>query len=490
MLINRIISKGQTRSKIKENLAFFVLIALIASSIVLTTNLANSVLDNSHQTMIPLEKIGGCCDNFSFQNTSDTTDSLGISSEENSISNEEVVMENISGNLPSGHQTWLEHARNTPFMRINTANGSLQVNTQTGSTILSNTPIEIYNSTNSVVASGLSNGGGNFTISELLVGNYTVIIQKDTNITVEIEINEGDSKTILANFGRLQITTEDEGGSPVEAIVELRDFSDSSLEASNIQIGPSGDIILIVAPIIYDVNAFYGYGQSQSSIVVTEGILSVISFVFGSIEGKFGSIVVSSHGYYDMPLSSAVTIRNYTSGAIVASGSTNSYTGIGTWTLAPDIYTVEVTETTRVINESVVVEANIQTNITVSFGLLIVYQDNTTNNFVEVYNELNTVRLTYDWISGTTKLVAMTLAKGTYNIHYSSQNHLITIGKREKILINSQINTAPSLLSISASPSRIYANETTNLTVSVGDVNYDYDNIEFHWYPNVGAISG
>ncbi|MHA2164610.1 MAG: hypothetical protein ACXAAT_01985 [Candidatus Hodarchaeales archaeon] len=467
-----------------------ILIVLVFSSTVLVTNIGNEKFENTPHGYTSLEKLREDKGDVTLEQDFSIIDDIEPSTENQEFSSNVTLLQEIVENSVSSSSTWLESARDTVYLRINAANGSLQVNTQTGSTILTNTPVEIRNNSNSIVASGLSDGSGNFTISELPVGNYTVIIQQDTNLTVVVEINDGDSKTILANFGRLQITTEDEGGSPVDATIELRDSSDSSIELTGEQTGPSGDIILIVAPILYDVNAFYGYGQSQPSIVITDGSLSNVAFVFGSIEGKFGSIVVSSHGFYDMSLSSSVTIRNYTSGAVVASGTTSSYTGIGTWVLAPDIYTVEVREMTTVVNESVVVVGNIQTNITVDFGLLLVYQDNTTETFVEVYNEANTIRLTYDWINPTTKLLALTLAQGTYNVHYSGQNYFLSIGRREKILINSQLNTAPTLLSVLASPSRINANETTNLTVSLTDINYDYDNVKFNWSPNVGTITG
>ncbi len=386
--------------------------------------------------------------------------------------------------------SWLELARNSPYTKISQENGTLQVNTQVGETVIQGAPIEVRNTSNFLVTSGISNSSGNYTVDILPIGNYTVTVQQTTNFTLDIEINSAATTIVTADFGWLRVTTEDDIGNPVDATIEIRNSIDGTIDAIGLSSGSSGNKTFIVAPRTYDVISFFGYGQSKPSVIVLAGDLSIAHFIFGSIQGKFGSIEVQSNGFFDMPLTTSVNIRNYTSGVSVASGTTDTITGKRSWDLAPDVYTVEITESNTIIRETIVVTANVQTNITSKWGVLIVYQDNTSNTFVELYNAAGTSRITYDWINTGTHHVVFTLEPGSYNIHYSSQNFPVTIHQGNRTLVNPQKNTAPSRLSVFASPARINANEQTNISVRVSDVNYDYKNLTFTWTPNVGSISG
>ncbi|MHA2364251.1 MAG: Heimdall-CTERM domain-containing surface protein [Candidatus Hodarchaeales archaeon] len=142
------------------------------------------------------------------------------------------------------------------------------------------------------------------------------------------------------------------------------------------------------------------------------------------------------------------------------------------------------------IVQTVTILENIQTNVTARWGVVMVYQDNTTNTFVEVYDAANVSRLTYAWIDANTKLLPVTLGPGDFTIRYSGSSFPITVLEGSKQLINSHINTVVSRLAITASVPRINASEQTNLTVTVDDKNFDYENITFNWTPNVGTMSG
>ncbi len=397
------------------------------------------------------------------------------------------LSDNIYVNTPT---SWLDIARNSTRSRISQDNGSLQVNVQVGSNIIQEAPIELINSTGHVIDSGITDPFGNYTFDIVPIGNYSVVVQQVTNITKSVEIIESVTSMVTANFGRIRITTEDDLGNPVDATVEIRNSNEGTVEAIGLSSGSLGNVTYIVGPRSYDIIAFYGYGQSKPSVIVEEGLLANAHFVFGSIQGKFGSIEVHSLGFFDMPLTTSVIIKNYTNGLNVASGATYATTGKRSWLLAPDIYRVEIRESNLVINESIVVTENVQTNISVEWGVLIVYQDNTTNSYVEVYDDTNSVLISYAWIAGNTQLVTFTLEQGNYSIHYSGQIHPVTIIKGNRTLINQQINTSPTRLSVTASHERINADEQTNITVTLSDVNFDYKNIQFSWIPNVGSVTG
>lgn len=409
-----------------------------------------------------------------------------VPEQENNLNDTTLEIE-ITNTSSTRYPSWYELARNRQTAG---PNGTLQVNSQAGSIVLEGTYIEVYNITGEFVTSGFTDSNGNYSV-DLEPFNYTIIASEATNITLEAEVNSITTTTVLANFGQLRILAEGETSNPVDATIELEDAFTSVLVADGINTGALGNVTINVAPNTYDVLGFYGYGQSNPSVIVSAGELVETSFTFGGISGKFGGISVNSTGYMGMPITSSVAVYDYTTGSYVTGGTTNADTGI--WsdtTIAPDVYRMVITEANTITFSSVSVEAEIQTNFSVSFGLLIVYQDNTTNTRVDIYDETNTFRHSYHYISGTTKLLAVHLSEDEYTIRYSGKTHSINLNATENVTINSQINTAPSRVSVTASPERINENEETNITVKMTDINYDYANISFTWTPNTGSISG
>ncbi|MHA1990383.1 MAG: hypothetical protein ACW98A_05405 [Candidatus Hodarchaeales archaeon] len=389
--------------------------------------------------------------------------------------------------LSENSMNWYDYARN----KVNklTVTGTLQVHAQLAGFNLANTYVAVLNSTGSIISSGLTDSNGNITFT-LEEDTYSVIVNQTTNFTRSVVVSASTPKTIVATFGYLAITTQDHTFTPVQALIELRNASTGNLLRNNLNTPANGFLNLSVATGIYNIYGYYNYGQNKNGVAVTEGITNV-TFTFGDIVGKFGGLKVKSTGFLAMPLTTSVNIKYYSTGTNIGTKTTLNTNGEAVWTgLAPDVYTITFTESnTKIVYENVQITEDIQTNLSAQFGLLVVYQDNTTNDFVEVYEQGNPTRLVYGWISSTTKLIKFILAPGDYNIAYSSQSHPVIITKGQKVEINDQINTNPQRISVTANPARINANEFTNITVKISDINSDYDSMIFSFTPNVGSVS-
>ncbi|MHA2277075.1 MAG: hypothetical protein ACXAC2_14975, partial [Candidatus Kariarchaeaceae archaeon] len=389
-------------------------------------------------------------------------------------------------------QTWLELARGA--MGRLTVTGTLQVNTQAGSDLLPLTPIEIRNSTNHVVDSGLSDNFGNYTTT-LNNETYNIIIQQDNNITIPVTVLASSTTTITANFGYINITTFDNANLTVNAQIELRKSIDSSLQVSGVQtIG--GTITLTVAPIVYEVKGVYNSETKSITKLVNAGETTYTEIIFGTLTGAQGGLHVTSTGFFGMPLGSTVYIYNYTTGLYLTSGSTSAATGIFFDNLAPDVYRIEVIESNNFIYQAVQIDAGVQTNLTPHFGNLIVYEDPGTQIRLYYEDNLTRVHSSFYYIDSTGKYV-YTLVPDNYILWYSGSTYPVTVTAGNRTLINSQRNIAVDVPFPNAKPTYVYANparintgETTNLTVTVTDANYDYKNLTFTWTPNVGSVTG
>ncbi|MHA2028031.1 MAG: hypothetical protein ACW99Q_01460 [Candidatus Kariarchaeaceae archaeon] len=413
------------------------------------------------------------------------------------ITNEEIVKSNSNQDIENNENiqnqpTWLDLARGA--ISGLSATGTLQVNTQVGSTILQNTPIEIRNATDHIVDSGMSDVFGNYTTT-LNNETYNVIVQQNNNITIPVTVAASSTTTVTANFGYINITTFDNANLTVNAQIELRKSLDSSLQVSGVQT-VGGTITLTVAPLVYEVKGVYNSDTKTITKLVNAGETTYTKIIFGTLTGAQGGLYVRSNGFIGMPLSSTVYIYNYTTGLYLTSGSTSATTGIFFDNLAPDVYRIEIIESNNIVYQAVQIDAGLQTNLIPQFGNLILYQDNTTNTRVDLYDAANSTRIRYDYMDSVGKLV-YTLVPGDYVAWYSGATYPITVVAGNRTLVNSQRNVAVNVPNpnakptyVFASPVRINANETTNLTVIVTDANYDYKNLTFTWIPNVGTITG
>jgi hypothetical protein len=423
----------------------------------------------------------------------DQTIQSDIESSPDMTSSEEVTNENSPDDsiLSPNPLTWLDYARQNNFNKV-TATGSLEVHAQVAGANLVGAYVEVVNSTGYVVATDKTDINGNSTVFNLEEATYTVIVNQTTNFTTSITVSSLLPNSVIATFGYLNITTQNGAGSTIPAIIELRN-NIGVLLRDGLATNGNGLLNVTVATGTYNIYAHDStYGQTKNGITVTEGITSVL-FQFGDITGKFGGLYVKSTGFMDMPMVTNVKLYYYSTGTLVSGGSINTIatTGTYTWTgIAPDVYKVVFTESsTDIIYDNVQISENVQTNLSASFGTVVIYQDNTTNTLTEIFHEGASTRFTYGFISTTTKLITWILAPGNYRIDYSGQSHFITVSGGEKIEINNHTNTNPTRIDVTANPTRINANESTNLTIKMFDVNYDYDTVNFDIQSNIGSIS-
>lgn len=349
-----------------------------------------------------------------------------------------------SNTIPNQTPDWYTLANRTTFStnRISslTSIGTLQVNVQAGASILPNTAIQVYNATNVLVTSGATNSLGNYSYS-LTNGTYKVVVLRDNNITFSsVPISGSSTTTITAQFGYLNITTLDQNSNPISASIQVLIHGTSVISISGVQTSATtGKLNLIVAPNAYDVVAVASYGALYNNAVVSSGGTTSVTISFNSVSANFGAINVTALGYMNMPLQASIYIKNYPSLTSVTSGSTSSVSGKALFNLAPGLYQVQVSELNLITFQVVEVQSFMTTNITAQFGALIVYQDQTTNTLVNLYDSTNTTYIAYGYLNTQGNLL-WRLSPGNYTVRYSGNSFPVTITAGQKTLVNQQRN--------------------------------------------------